>query len=73
MTSVNGRTETEVTPLVWQATPVDPSADDMDIQEAQLCSLCKTWVVGSCQTIQDMRDCRNLDETDLTPVCLVPA
>ncbi|MFZ4807032.1 MAG: hypothetical protein ACOYLQ_07225 [Hyphomicrobiaceae bacterium] len=62
------------TPLIWQgATAGATTEPEPEAMETDHCPHCKTWTVTCCRTVQDLRDCRNLDETHLDPVPLVPA
>jgi hypothetical protein len=65
----------EPTRLVWQPlqSAEPPAPVEREIQDADFCPLCKSYTVGACQTIQDMRGCRNLDEAEGLPGVLVPA
>jgi hypothetical protein len=59
-------------PLRWQPSPSAEAPAAREVQDADFCPLCKSYTVGSCQTIQDMRACRNLDEAEGEPGVLVP-
>jgi len=57
--------------LVWQGeAPTGAAAPDLPVQDVVFCPLCRAWTATACETIQDMRGCRSLDETEATPVAL---
>lgn len=64
----------EPTPLVWQPSPEAAGEPVVAlVHDVAQCSLCKAWTTTCCQTIEQMRSCRNLDEDDLVPVPLLLA
>lgn len=59
--------------LVWQEVAPEAPPVAPEIQDAVYCPLCKAFIVGGCQTMQDMRDCRSLEDVAGAPVDLLPA
>ena len=64
----------ESTPLLRHAAPsAETVAPPVEIQVAEHCQWCKTFTVSCCQTMMDVKGCRNLDEDAGSPsVALVP-